>query len=126
MEASFDTSSAIEKRKRKRGQSDDYCRDISEPSRKSMRCLLKSDLPTDAINVAVPEVEKYKRKHSRNRAKRSRITQLADKAVSTVTETVESNVTADMTSSEGSIGVEDLNVAVTRPITCSDSSVPAP
>ncbi|KAJ7391523.1 hypothetical protein OS493_018574 [Desmophyllum pertusum] len=43
-----------------------------------------------------------------------------------LTETVETNVMAEEATSEGSIGVEDLNVAVTRPIiTFSDSSVPA-
>lgn len=88
---------SLEKRKRKRGQSDDYCQDISEPSRKSMRCLLKSDLPTNAINVTVPEVEKYKRKHSRNRAKRSPSTQLATH------QGEEANVTAEMTSREAII-----------------------
>ncbi|KAJ7352970.1 hypothetical protein OS493_032909 [Desmophyllum pertusum] len=43
-----------------------------------------------------------------------------------LTETVETNVMAEEATSEGSIGVEDLNVAVTRPIiTFSDSSIPA-
>ncbi|KAJ7352976.1 hypothetical protein OS493_032915 [Desmophyllum pertusum] len=62
-----------------------------------MRCLLKSDLPTDAINVTVPEVEKYKRKHSRNRAKSSPSTQLATH------QGEEANVTAETTSREAII-----------------------